>query len=98
MDPYRQNWHREFSQLMLGIGCCGDMVGGQSSNKRAENGLEWQVFGSRRGFQKLNALISLIKDDNDASIAVAKRLGAIPDGRFKHTRLGETTVYRHFSD
>ncbi|MCR9126339.1 MAG: GNAT family N-acetyltransferase [Rhodobacteraceae bacterium] len=39
--------------------------------------------------------ISLVADGNDASAAVAGRLGARPDGRFRHERFGEMTIYRH---
>lgn len=39
--------------------------------------------------------ISLVKDGNDGSAAVAKRLGARPDGLFTHVRHGQMTVYRH---
>ena len=40
-------------------------------------------------------LISLVADGNDASAAVAKRMGARADGRFTHERFGEMTIYRH---
>jgi RimJ/RimL family protein N-acetyltransferase len=40
-------------------------------------------------------LISLVADGNDASAAVATRLGATPDGRFTHERFGPMQVYRH---
>ncbi len=39
--------------------------------------------------------ISLVADGNDASAAVAKRLGARPDGRFTHARFGEMNIFRH---
>lgn len=42
-----------------------------------------------------DTLISLVADGNDASAAVAGRLGAAPDGRFTHERFGEMTVFRH---
>ncbi len=42
-----------------------------------------------------STLISLVADGNDASAAVAKRLGAQADGRFTHERFGEMTIYRH---
>jgi RimJ/RimL family protein N-acetyltransferase len=40
-------------------------------------------------------LISLIADGNDASAAVAGKLGATPEGPFTHERYGTMTVYRH---
>lgn len=40
-------------------------------------------------------LISLVADGNDASAAVARKLGAAPDGRFTHERYGDMTVFRH---
>ena len=40
-------------------------------------------------------LISLVADGNDASAAVAGRMGAIHDGRFTHERFGPMNVYRH---
>ena len=40
-------------------------------------------------------LISLVADGNDASAAVATRLGAWHDGRFTHERYGPMNVYRH---
>jgi len=40
-------------------------------------------------------LISLIADGNTGSEGVARRLGAAPDGRFVHDRLGATTIWRH---
>ncbi|MCE8007291.1 GNAT family N-acetyltransferase [Aestuariivita sp.] len=40
-------------------------------------------------------LISLVAEGNDASAAVATRLGARPDGRFTHERFGAMNVYRH---
>jgi RimJ/RimL family protein N-acetyltransferase len=42
-----------------------------------------------------DTLISLVADGNDASAAVAQRLGAQPDGRFTHARFGAMTVWRH---
>ena len=39
--------------------------------------------------------ISLVADDNRGSARVAERLGARPDGRFRHHRLGEMAIYRH---
>lgn len=42
-----------------------------------------------------NTLISLIVDDNHASEAVARRLGATLDGRFTHERYGPMRVFRH---
>lgn len=40
-------------------------------------------------------LISLIAEGNDASAAVARRLGARPDGVFTHERLGAMQIMRH---
>lgn len=40
-------------------------------------------------------LISLVAAGNDASAAVATRLGAKPDGTFLHERFGEAQVFRH---
>jgi len=40
-------------------------------------------------------LISLVKIGNDASAAVAMRLGAVADGSFTHARFGTMTIYRH---
>ena len=40
-------------------------------------------------------VISLVADGNDASAAVARRLGATPDGRFTHERFGEMQIFRH---
>ncbi len=40
-------------------------------------------------------VISLVADGNDASAAVAKRMGAKLDGRFTHERYGPMNVYRH---
>lgn len=40
-------------------------------------------------------LISLVADGNDASGAVAHRLGARPDGRFTHERFGPMNIWRH---
>ena len=40
-------------------------------------------------------LISLVADGNDASAAVAARLGATHDGRFTHERFGPMNVFRH---
>ena len=40
-------------------------------------------------------LISLVADGNDASAAVATRMGATHDGRFTHERFGPMNVYRH---
>jgi RimJ/RimL family protein N-acetyltransferase len=42
-----------------------------------------------------DTLISLVKIGNDASAAVAQRLGAAPDGSFTHARFGTMTIYRH---
>lgn len=42
-----------------------------------------------------HTLISLVADGNEASAAVAKRLGATHDGRFTHERFGPMNVYRH---
>lgn len=39
--------------------------------------------------------ISLVADGNDASAAVARRLGAEPDGHFTHPTLGTMQVFRH---
>lgn len=39
--------------------------------------------------------ISLVADGNDASAAVAQRLGARPDGRFTHDRFGKMNIFRH---
>ncbi|MDK3075671.1 GNAT family N-acetyltransferase [Sedimentitalea sp. JM2-8] len=39
--------------------------------------------------------ISLVKDGNDGSAAVAARLGARPDGRFVHERHGDLAIWRH---
>ena len=39
--------------------------------------------------------ISLVKPGNDGSAAVAKRLGAYPDGSITHERHGPMYVYRH---
>lgn len=39
--------------------------------------------------------ISLVKDGNDGSAAVAARLGARPDGTFTHERHGHMTIWRH---
>ncbi|MEL7182820.1 MAG: GNAT family N-acetyltransferase [Pseudomonadota bacterium] len=40
-------------------------------------------------------LISLIARGNDASAAVARRLGATPKGPFTHGRFGTMTIWRH---
>lgn len=40
-------------------------------------------------------LISLVADGNEASAAVARRLGASLDGRFTHARFGAMDLYRH---
>ncbi len=42
-----------------------------------------------------STVISLVADGNDASAAVAKRMGARHDGRFTHERFGPMNVYRH---
>ncbi|MFK7751510.1 MAG: GNAT family N-acetyltransferase [Sedimentitalea sp.] len=42
-----------------------------------------------------STVISLVADGNDASAAVAKRLGAVLDGRFTHERYGDMQVWRH---
>lgn len=39
--------------------------------------------------------ISLVADGNDASAAVARRLGCTRDGRFTHERYGPMDVWRH---
>ena len=39
--------------------------------------------------------ISLVKDGNETSAAVAKRMGAIADGEFTHDRHGHMFIYRH---
>ncbi|MCB1362776.1 MAG: GNAT family N-acetyltransferase [Rhodobacteraceae bacterium] len=39
--------------------------------------------------------ISLIASANSASQAVARRMGARPDGRFTHERFGEMDIWRH---
>lgn len=39
--------------------------------------------------------ISLVKSGNDGSAAVAKRLGARPDGTFTHERHGTMAIWRH---
>lgn len=39
--------------------------------------------------------ISLVKPGNDASAAVARRLGARPDGSFTHERHGLMQIWRH---
>ena len=40
-------------------------------------------------------LISLVAEGNDASAAVARRLGAVPDGAFVHEVFGPARVFRH---
>ncbi|MEP3945391.1 GNAT family N-acetyltransferase [Ascidiaceihabitans sp.] len=40
-------------------------------------------------------LISMIADGNEASVRVAKRLGARPDGTFTHERFGPMGIWRH---
>jgi RimJ/RimL family protein N-acetyltransferase len=39
--------------------------------------------------------ISLVKPGNDGSAAVARRLGARPDGTFTHERHGPMAIWRH---
>lgn len=48
-------------------------------------------------FAKLGwqSAISLVAAGNDASAAVARRLGAVPDGTFTHPQFGAMQVYRH---
>ena len=41
--------------------------------------------------------ISLVADGNDASAAVALRLGARPDGTYLHPRFGPTQIFRHIA-
>lgn len=43
----------------------------------------------------LTTLISLVAPGNTASAAVATRLGAVRDGAFSHSRLGDLQVWRH---
>ena len=40
-------------------------------------------------------VISLVATDNAPSAAVATRMGATPDGPFRHERYGDMTIYRH---
>jgi len=42
-----------------------------------------------------DTLISLVKIGNDASAAVAQRLGAVAEDTFTHGRFGTMTIYRH---
>ncbi len=42
-----------------------------------------------------STLVSLIKPDNKASAAVARRLGAGPEGSFAHERHGTLDIWRH---
>jgi RimJ/RimL family protein N-acetyltransferase len=39
--------------------------------------------------------ISLVKPGNDGSAAVARRMGALPDGNFVHERHGPMAIWRH---
>ncbi|MCU9836554.1 GNAT family N-acetyltransferase [Ruegeria sp. WL0004] len=39
--------------------------------------------------------ISLVAIGNDASARVAQRLGATPDGMFRHERFGQLEIWRH---
>lgn len=43
----------------------------------------------------LTTLISLVAEGNDASVAVAQRLGAKFDGTFTHERFGPMNILRH---
>lgn len=42
-----------------------------------------------------STLISCVMPDNVRSIALAERLGAVPDGVFPHPELGPLVMYRH---
>ncbi|SFR09620.1 GNAT family N-acetyltransferase [Poseidonocella sedimentorum] len=60
------------------------------ATEAARGALHW-LFKTR----KWVTVTSLIADDNTASIALAKRLGAEPEGLFEHRMLGEVRIWRH---
>lgn len=68
------------------------------------NGFEGQGYATEAAQAVLDWLfnengwdgaISLIEDNNDASIALAKRLGASPEGEFSHRLGGTYRIWRH---
>lgn len=68
------------------------------------NGFEGRGFATEAGravrthaydVMALPTLISVIKPGNTASMAVAKRLGAVREGVFQHERQGPMQVWRH---
>ncbi len=40
-------------------------------------------------------VISLVAAENQGSVAVAKRMGAVADGVFNHVRFGKLEIFRH---
>lgn len=84
-------WHPVgFPERELGWDLYGDATG---KGFATEAGLAARAYAY--GTLGWTTLISLIAKDNDASTAVATRLGAVQDGTFTHERFGETKVMRH---
>ena len=44
-----------------------------------------------------NTVISLISHGNEASVRVAKAMGAQPEGDYEHSKFGTMSIYRHAS-
>ncbi|MEO0959509.1 MAG: GNAT family N-acetyltransferase [Pseudomonadota bacterium] len=59
--------------------------------------LEAALASRRFAYETLGweTAISLITDGNTRSIALARRMGARPDGVFVHGRYGDMPIYRH---